>query len=143
MKNMYIWLVVAIVIIGGGWYFFMQADVDDMTATVPVDTTSTAAPEATVVRDGQTVSVTVTGTKFKFDPSEIKVKLGDTVKIHFVNGDGFHDWVIDEFNARTKQINGGQSDDISFVANKAGTFVYYCSVGNHRAMGMKGNLIVE
>jgi plastocyanin len=32
---------------------------------------------------------------------------------------------------------------IEFVANKKGKFEYYCSVGEHRAMGMKGNLVVE
>jgi plastocyanin len=29
------------------------------------------------------------------------------------------------------------------VADKKGTFEYYCSVGQHRALGMKGKLVVE
>jgi nitrite reductase (NO-forming) len=71
------------------------------------------------------------------------VKLGETVRINLTNEQGFHDWVIDEFNARTKQINAGQTDTVEFVADKVGTFEYYCSVGNHRQMGMIGKLIVE
>ena len=35
------------------------------------------------------------------------------------------------------------SAEVEFVASIAGTFEYYCSVGEHRAKGMKGNLIVE
>lgn len=85
----------------------------------------------------------VNGQPFSFDPKEIKVKKGDMVVITFHNKAGMHDWVIDEFNTRTKQIKAGESETVSFVADKTGTFEYYCSVGNHRAMGMKGNLIVE
>lgn len=54
-----------------------------------------------------------------------------------------HDFVIDELNIRTKRIAGGESDSVTFTADKTGAFEYYCSVGNHREMGMKGRLIVE
>ena len=86
---------------------------------------------------------TVTAKNFSFSLNEIKVNKGDTVKINFTNADGFHDWVIDEFNARTKQIGAGMSESIQFTADKTGTFEYYCSVGQHRQFGMKGNLIVQ
>ena len=32
---------------------------------------------------------------------------------------------------------------VEFTVDKTGTFEYYCSVGQHRANGMVGNLIVE
>jgi plastocyanin len=86
---------------------------------------------------------TIEGSNFKFNPAEIRVKKGDTVKITFKNTGGLHDWVVDEFNARTQRIQADESETIRFVADKAGTFEYYCSVGDHRQMGMKGNLIVE
>jgi plastocyanin len=92
---------------------------------------------------GTVKEFTVTGKSFSFTPNELKVKKGDTVKITFKNNGGFHDWVIDEFNARTKQIGDGEIDTVEFTADKAGTFEFYCSVGNHRQMGMVGNLIVE
>ena len=57
--------------------------------------------------------------------------------------EGFHNFTVDEFNARTRQINAGETDTIQFTADKAGTFEYYCNVGNHREMGMVGKLIVE
>lgn len=85
----------------------------------------------------------VEGKPFEFTPKEIKVKKGDMVVINFTNTEGFHDWVIDEFNARTKQIPAGQTETIQFVADKTGTFEYYCSVPTHRQKGMVGKLIVE
>ncbi len=86
---------------------------------------------------------TVVAQNFAFAPGEIRVKKGDTVKLTLQNQDGFHDLVIDEFNVRTPRIGQGQTADVQFVADKTGTFQYYCSVANHRAMGMWGNLVVE
>lgn len=88
-------------------------------------------------------SFTVTGDNFKFDLAEMRVKKGDTVRVTFKNAEGFHDWKLDEFGAATQKLQAAQEETIEFVADKAGTFEYYCSVGKHRTMGMKGNLIVE
>ncbi len=85
----------------------------------------------------------IVGSNFAFDVKEIRVKKGDVVKLKLKSADGFHDIVINEFNVRSKQINTGADTDVVFTADKAGTFEYYCSVGNHRAMGMIGKLIVE
>jgi plastocyanin len=108
---------------------------------------ATSTPEAMESTSGAMTSsvkeITVTASSFKFDPSTIKVKQGDTVKLTYKNFGGMHDWVVDEFSARTKVLQSGQQETIEFVADKAGTYEYYCSVGNHRAMGMKGQLIVE
>ena len=68
---------------------------------------------------------------------------GDRVKIVLRNTEGFHDWKVDAFNAATQRINAGTEDIIEFTADTAGTYEYYCSVGDHRAKGMKGTLIVE
>ena len=86
---------------------------------------------------------TIRGGMFWFDPKNITVQKGDTVKIIFTNTEGTHDLVIDEFNVATKKTNAGESDTVQFVADKMGTFEYYCSVGNHRQMGMVGKLVVE
>ena len=74
---------------------------------------------------------------------ELKVDKGDTVRIEFTSSQGFHDFVIDEFNVATERVSDGGSTFVEFVADTEGIFEYYCSVGQHRANGMKGNLIVE
>jgi plastocyanin len=86
--------------------------------------------------------ISVTNKGFDYIPGEIRVKKGDTIRLTFTNGGGFHDWVIDEFDAATRQIPGGRSETIEFVADRSGSFEFYCSVGNHRAMGMWGKFIV-
>lgn len=105
--------------------------------------TNTVKPTTGIPANGIVKEFTVTGGNFKFDPSEIRVNAGDTVKITFTNAEGFHDLVINEFSAKTAQIKSGESETIEFVADKVGTFEYYCSVGSHRAQGMVGKLIVE
>ena len=105
--------------------------------TSPVATSPKATPVSSVK------TFTVVGKSFSFTPAEMTVNKGDTVKIIFQNTGGSHDWRIDEFNAQTKVISNGQTETIQFVADKKGTFEYYCSVGTHRQLGMKGNLIVK
>ncbi len=74
---------------------------------------------------------------------EIRVKEGDKVRIEFSSQEGFHDFVIDEFNVATEKVSADGSSAVEFVADKKGTFEYYCSVGKHRANGMFGKFIVE
>ena len=85
----------------------------------------------------------VTGQNFSFEPSMLSVNKGDKVQIIFKNTAGFHDFRIDEFNTSTKRSKAPSEEVIEFVADKAGTFEYYCSVGTHRSMGMKGSLVVS
>ncbi|GEM_PF-945760 len=85
----------------------------------------------------------ISGRNFEFSQGEIRVKKEDFVRINFTSAGGFHDWTIDEFNAHTEQVASGNRSSVDFIADKAGTFEYYCNVGNHRAMGMVGKLIVE
>jgi len=93
---------------------------------------------------GEAVKVfKLTAMNYQFSEKEMRVKKGDKVRIELDGAQGFHDWMVDEFNARTTRVSAGQSAAVEFVADKAGTFEYYCGVGNHRQLGMVGSLIVE
>lgn len=91
----------------------------------------------------------LTGENFKFvldglDNPDIVVNEGDRVRIEFSSTNGFHDFIIDEFNVSTERVR--ETDDstfVEFVADKAGNYEYYCSVGQHRANGMWGEFIVQ
>jgi len=91
----------------------------------------------------------VSGENFKFlvdseENPDLIVNEGDLVRIEFISDSGFHDFVIDEIEgAKTAQLGEGDSQVIEFVADKKGSFEYYCSVGKHRENGMVGNFIVE
>ena len=86
--------------------------------------------------------ISVTNKGLAYDVKEIKVRAGDTLRITYTNGGGFHDLVFDDFNVATNKIGFGKSETIEFSVLQAGEYEYYCSVGNHRAMGMWGTLYV-
>lgn len=134
--NKYLPVVIVVIIIGAVGFYLMTMNKAVAPETTKVVTTETT-PSA-VVKE-----FTVTGSNFSFDEKNITVKKGDTVKVTFKNADGFHDFRLDEFNVATKQIQGGQEEVVEFVADQTGSFEYYCSVGQHRANGMFGTLVVE
>ena len=85
----------------------------------------------------------VSGQSFSFSPSEIKVKQGDMVRIVFTSIDGHHDWVVDGYNVETARVSAGGASAVEFTADRKGNFSFYCSVGDHEQLGMKGVLVVE
>ncbi len=144
-------VIVLIVIIAGVGYAMMKgASKSAQTPTSPeaqptnavVNEEAKESP-AEAMKEASTKTFEVDGSNFKFEPNTLTVNDGDTVKITFKNTQGFHNFMIDEFNAKSKTIQANQTDELTFVANKKGTFQYYCGVGNHRAMGMVGTLTVK
>ncbi len=137
------WLVVIIVILIGIALYVRSSSVpqggsQNAEVLQSTETSSSVQPQTGAVKE-----FTVTGKNFSFDPSTITVNQGDQVKITFVNSGGFHDFRIDGYNVGTSKINGGAQESFEFTADKAGTFEYYCSVGTHRQMGMRGTLTVQ
>lgn len=160
MKNSYIFILVVVLVILGVIFFtskhdksedMMEVDsnemheMDDAQAGMPDDTRSNTEVEvSTGVSIGNNVKeFTVIGGNFTFTPKAMTVNKGDTVKIIFKNTQGFHDFVLDEFGVKSKQSQGPSEETLTFVADKIGSFEYYCSVGTHRQMGMVGTLIVK
>ena len=137
--------IVVVVLVVAGIGFFAASKSTKPTETMKKESPSPTAMEKKEekMEQGTVKKIDVSGQNFSFSPSEIKVKKGDSVKIVFTNKSGSHDFVIDEFNVKTDTIKTGATAEVTFTASKSGTFEYYCSVDNHRAMGMKGNLIVE
>ena len=140
MKNTLILIIVIILVIFGVMFFTGGGN----EAEAPAGEAQNQ--EGAIVEPETSLAVKefiVTGKNFSFDPALITVRRGDKVKITFINSQGFHDFKIDEFGAATKQIQAPGTEVLEFVADKAGTFEYYCSVGSHRSMGMVGTLVVE
>ena len=139
-----IWIIV-LALVAWGVYALVDRDDDLQPATNDSQqTVATTTPDSTL--DDTELAVrefTVTGRAFSFTPSTMTVNKGERVRITFNNAAGTHDLVVDGYNVRTKILQGGESETIEFVADEAGTFEYYCSVGTHRQQGMKGTLTVE
>jgi plastocyanin len=146
------WIVLAVVILLiVGVIIYTRMNSVGETTLVPTPTSElgvaaspSQAEESTESATAGVKEVTVTSSPFKFEPAEIRVKQGDTVRVKFVNAQGTHDFVLPDLNVQTKQLSTANAEEIvEFVADKIGSFEYFCSVGNHREMGMKGMLIVE
>ena len=80
---------------------------------------------------------------FYYNPKEIKVKVGENVKIELTAKDMMHDFNIDELGVDGPVIKACETTTIEFTAEKPVEYEYYCSVGQHRANGQVGTLIVE
>lgn len=75
----------------------------------------------------------------------IIVGQGDVVKMTITvpKGDIAHIFAIDEFDVLSDTIAPGNSYTLDFIADKPGTFYYYCPLPGHRALGMEGQFIVQ
>jgi plastocyanin len=87
--------------------------------------------------------VAVEAGSYYFEPNEINVKVGDTVRIEMTSVDMMHDLVIDDLGVRMPITQMGQTASIEFTAEEAGEYQFYCSVADHRQRGQIGKFIVE
>jgi plastocyanin len=79
----------------------------------------------------------------KFDKTELEGKAG-TVTINFDNPSTTAHAVEIEGNGVEEASDTVTSSKTSVTADlKAGTYTFYCPVGNHRAEGMEGKLTVK
>lgn len=102
--------------------------------------TTTADP---VVATGDVQEFTMTAKQWEFIPSEITVNQGDTVKLHITSEDVTHGFALSDFGVN-ENLTAGNTVDVEFVADKTGTFTYFCSVKCGSGHGdMKGQLIVK
>jgi len=87
--------------------------------------------------------ITMTAKNFDFDPSVITVKKGEKVRLLITSTDREHGIKIEGYDIN-QVLKKGETETIEFTADKAGTFVFKCSVYCGRGHGkMKGKLVVE
>ena len=147
-KFPYLALLLILAVVGVYFLFNKPSTTATDTNTANVQTTVDEQEEPEPVTEEATqiqneVKIVIEGSPYKFSPNTIMAKVGDKVTVEFKNVEGIHDFKIDEFNAATKVIQAGETDTVSFTVDKAGVFEFYCSVGEHRKMGMVGTLKVE
>ncbi len=161
MKKIYIVIIIVVLIVLGALFFVgkgNKAQAPEPLTNSQVETPVTSDTSAQGVgleekplnqNSGVAADVNgvkefmVSGQNFSFTPNVINVNKGDKVRIVFKNTAGFHDFKIDEFGIASQTTKAPYQEILEFTANKVGSFVYYCSVSNHRAMGMFGTLNVK
>ncbi|MBL9012921.1 MAG: Sec-dependent nitrous-oxide reductase [Myxococcales bacterium] len=100
-----------------------------------------------VERKPDGVHVYMTAIRSHFTPDIIRVKEGDKVFIHITNleqaYDATHGFAIEAYNINLS-IEPGEAQDVTFVADRAGTFPLYCTeFCSALHLEMAGYLVVE
>lgn len=79
--------------------------------------------------------------KPQYSLKEMTVNQGDKVRVKVMVTKGAHNFNLDEFNVKADTpLN--QEVTVEFTADKAGEFIYYCSMPGHRQNGHWGTLKV-
>lgn len=104
---------ILVLILGGGFAFSSLTDTDNCEAGM-----------------GSDVSLTVVSKKLEwtFEPETITLEQCDRAHVIVINEDNFdHGFAIDAFGVSQRLPANGRIN-VEFVASKAGTFPFYCSV---------------
>lgn len=158
-------VVVALILIGGGWYAYKAAQptevlaptpeaggsdftgsgfVQQIPSSLPGDSMATASPSTSPSSSPKTSAVTITISDTEFSPATVTVKAGTTVT--FVNnGQGLHRPASDPHPTHTdlpgfdskRGLSTGES--YSFVFDKVGTWGFH----DHLNTSMTGSVVVQ
>lgn len=143
MNTKNIWLIsgVLIAILLFGFFLLRKPSVPE-TSQMPVP--GAEGVEEMVVTEEEVREVEVSGDEYSYSPSLISVKKGERIRIIFTNnGNMPHNLVIEDLGVSTRTIGFGQTDTVEFTAEGDVDIEFYCSILNHKALGMEGTLKVE
>lgn len=107
----------------------------------------TSEKEARIERRPDGVHVYMTAIRSHYVPDQIRVKQGDVIHLHITSleqtKDATHGLAIDGYNINLS-LEPGKTNNVTFVADRAGTFPFYCSeFCSALHLEMTGYLLVE
>ena len=95
---------------------------------------------------GSAQTIDVSETEYKIDPKDPTVKAG-TVTFKVTNdGQVTHNLEVEgpgEEQELPSDLAPGDSGELTVDLSKPGTYEWYCPVGNHRDLGMEGEIKVQ
>lgn len=123
---------------GDNWPGWMQTMHDQMWGTRRA-TGGQARPPVAGARD-----IRVVAAEFFFEPTDLRVRAGETVNILLDNrGSVFHDLHIEAFDFEL-EANAGDQDSGAFTApDQPGRRTIICHVPGHATAGMRATLTIE
>ena len=108
-------------------------------SSTAADTSSMSTAESTGSSSAESQSIDVTAMDFSFELGEDTFSAG-TYELTLTNdGEATHDIRVErdgEDVAESDSVAPGESTTVE-VTLEEGEYVFYCSIGNHRAMGME------
>ena len=92
---------------------------------------------------GPVTEIQMTAKKYDFDPSTVRVKVGEHVKLTITSTDHTHGFKLEALHIDQK-LEKDKPATVEFTASQPGTFPFecshFCGLGHKK---MKGQLIVE
>ena len=167
MANTGVWVTVSLIILVlvGGFFLFNSAfnssdevgdpgivvvdKIDSQEEPSSSEETSTEVseqiptPTETTEEVQETKEFNIIAKQWDFSPSTITVNEGDNVILNIESIDVTHGFSLLSFGV-SEQLVSGNTVKIEFVADKKGTFSFFCNVfcgSGH--IGMKGTLVVQ
>lgn len=116
-QNTFIWIILAILIAGAGWFFISRQtggpkNPPASNSRIQNDSATEFLPAGTLL---------VKGFNYGYSPADIVVKEGEMVKIRLTSKDSPHTFTIDELGVN-QEFTWGKDADFSFIASKKGRF---------------------
>ena len=78
--------------------------------------------------------------EYRFDPDELRFKVGEEVTLALVSETEFHTFTIEELDINVS-MDAGETVISTFTFDRPGTYELICVP--HRALGMVGEIVVE
>jgi plastocyanin len=99
------------------------------------------SPQSGYVFTSQSTSSARRSIGIGYNSPAITLRQGELESIHIINEDtsSKHNFNIDAFKVHSKNLGYFESQSITFIANKVGSFPYYCTIHPE----MKGTVVVE
>src|SRR5262245_30447957 len=108
--------------------------------------TAASSTTAAVQAGGSGSNVDISETGFKLNPSDPRVKAGQVTFNVSNDGQTVHSLEVEGPNGEEElasDLSPGQKGVLSVDLSKPGKYEFYCPVGNHKQLGMKGEITVQ
>ncbi len=131
--------IISIALFVAAFFFLMTAN-----ASAPGDHPVASFTLTTEMKGEKRLFVGVGGTiDHKINP-DLFVNEWEVVEVTLISGDNLnHHIVIPDFHVMSETVSEkGKKTRITFVPFKNGGFSYYCTLENHRKLGMEGRMVV-
>jgi plastocyanin len=142
-KNLLIVLGIFFAVVVAGVFLLPKGIKEEpVSETAPVS--ETTGTQETSVEDADVKEITISASEYSYNPASISLTKGEKVRLTLMNvGNMSHDLVIEGTDIKTKLVGRGKSDVVEFtVPEDVNELIFYCSIANHRALGMEGKFLV-
>lgn len=144
MKNVTVVILLVIVLAVAAVMFSQSRPSQNNKQQANVTQAPTEATQPTAaMQEGKVNEISMTAKQWVFEPSTVRVKEGEKVRLKIKSVDVNHGFAIPEFNVNLS-LSPNKEETAEFVASKKGEFTFFCSVlcgKGHK--DMKGKIIVE